>query len=101
MSGALHNGEALNAHERLQPVQLLQQGLGEAAQALHHLEEEHAFVAVAAGIDDLLEGVVGQRFQHRLVRPKARQKFAGGDNSRMGSRALKLSTGGWELKNSL
>jgi hypothetical protein len=32
MIGTLHDGEALNAHERLQPVELLPHSLGEASQ---------------------------------------------------------------------
>ena len=41
-------------------MELLQQGLGEARQALHRLEEGHATGYVAAGRDDLLECIVGQ-----------------------------------------
>ena len=65
MSGALHDGEAPNAHERPQPVELLQQGLGEAGQALDHVEEGHAVSGVAAGRDDLQEYVVGERDQRK------------------------------------
>ena len=55
VSGALHDGEAPNAHERLQPVELLQHSLGEAAKALHRFEEGRFIgIGVATGRDDLL-----------------------------------------------
>ena len=64
MSGALHDCEAPNAHERPQPVELLQQGLGDAGQILDIVEEGRVVIAgVAEGRDDLLEHVVGQRAQ--------------------------------------
>eukprot|EP00964_Phaeocystis_antarctica_P055477 scaffold32637_cov61-Phaeocystis_antarctica.AAC.4 len=58
MSGALHNAEAPNAHERLQPVELLPHALREAAQDLHRIEEGHAAADVGERFDDLLECVV-------------------------------------------
>ena len=64
MSGALHDGEALNAHKRPQPVELLQQGLGDAGQALDRVEEGYAS-DITAGRDNLLECVVWQRDQRR------------------------------------
>ena len=58
MSGALHDGEAPDANERPQPVELLQQGLGDAAEALYRVEEGHAIFGVAEGRNDLQEYVV-------------------------------------------
>eukprot|EP00964_Phaeocystis_antarctica_P081476 scaffold50979_cov61-Phaeocystis_antarctica.AAC.4 len=63
MSGALHDGKAPDAHERLQPMKLLPHSLGEAAQALHRLKEKRFVVAVATSIDDLLECIIGQRVE--------------------------------------
>ena len=84
MSGALHDGEAPNAHERPQPAELLLHSLAKAAQALHCLQEGHIF-GVAAGRDDQQECVVGKRGQrHRrgrlgLLRHRgARSFFLGG-----------------------
>ena len=78
MSGALHNGEALNAHERLQPVELLPHSLGDAAQAHHLLEEGHIELGLFdkitlyipeglrfTGRNDQQECVVGQRYQRQ------------------------------------
>eukprot|EP00964_Phaeocystis_antarctica_P086557 scaffold54834_cov57-Phaeocystis_antarctica.AAC.4 len=77
MIGTLHDGEALNAHERPQPVKLLPHSLGEAAQALDHVEEGHVIGTSAAGHDDLQECVVRLR-----ARPHRRQQsFARGRNS--------------------
>eukprot|EP00964_Phaeocystis_antarctica_P133504 scaffold97709_cov60-Phaeocystis_antarctica.AAC.2 len=68
MSGALHDGEALNAHERLQPVELLPHALGEARQALHCLEERRVTLPpVSRGRDDQQERVVGQRGQRQSL----------------------------------
>ena len=47
VSGALHDGEAPDAHERPQPVELLQQGLGDAAEALYLVEGGRAIFGVA------------------------------------------------------
>eukprot|EP00964_Phaeocystis_antarctica_P080571 scaffold50340_cov63-Phaeocystis_antarctica.AAC.1 len=75
MSGALHAGEAPNAHERPQPAELLLYSLAKAAQALHCLQEGHAILGVAAGRDDQQECVVGKRGQRhrggRLLRHRA------------------------------
>ena len=50
-------------------MELLQQSLGNARQALDRLEVEHA-VVIGAGRDDELERVVGQRSSVSLLRPK-------------------------------
>jgi len=70
MIGTLHDGEALNAHERLQPVELLPHSLGEASQAHDRLEEGHAValvVLVSTGRDNQQERVVGHETSVRAA----------------------------------
>ena len=77
MSGALHDGEALDAHDRPQPVELLQQGPDRPG------EGQVVATGVAEGRDDLQEYVVGERSQSQSccgrlrARPHARNRRGG------------------------